>query len=182
MRTNPGLHTTQAHSRPSAGRFEARLRDGRIITVSRLAARSSPGRSRGAVFPGVGSHGPEGATLPVGWQARESDSGGRALGSAGFAPVPTRPGHAIAEVVVRPRLAGTGLGLLLLETMVLAASESGLGALTIFLPAGIEDFEPLVARLGGRLLPAHRGVQVCEIPLAPARRRYLRSGTHRSPA
>lgn len=147
---------------PEARRpFRAHLRDGREVEVSPMAADPTTGAGR------------------LGWittaVARRQPG---SLGLAWFAPMPATAGHALAEVVVSPGLAGSGLGLLLFDTVVLTAMASGVGSLTVFLPSQAEDFVPVVVGLGGRIASAGGEVLVAELPLGRGRRRYVGSGMH----
>lgn len=141
--------------------FRARLRDGREIEVSRMTADPATAAARqGWIATAAGRRRP-----------------GR-LGLAWFAPVPATAGHALAEVVVSPGLEGSGLGILLFDTVVLTAMAGGVASLTVFLPAGAEDFVPAVAGLGGRIASGGGEVLVVELPLARGPRRYVGSGMH----
>lgn len=141
--------------------FRATLRDGREIEVARMAGDPLRGIERRSwIATTVGRRGP-------GY-----------LGLAWLAPVPATAGHALAEVVVNQGLEGTGLALLLFDTVVLTATASGLGTLSLFLPAHAEDFSPPVGGLGGRIVSPGGQVMVVELPLGRGPRRYIGSGMH----
>lgn len=146
-----------------ADAFQANLRDGRTIEIHRMGApRGGPGER-------------------IGWTATEV---GRRqpgyLGLAWFAPIPTTAGHALAEVVINPGQQRSGLALILLDAVVLAAATLGIGSLTLFLPSQAEDFTPVIASFGGRIVSAGGEVLVAELPLDRGPRRYLGSGMHRA--
>lgn len=147
--------------RAEAG-FRATLRDGREIEVARMTGD----------HPGSGHE-------RRGWTATtvgRRDPG--YLGLAWLATVPATAGHALAEVVVNHGLEGTGLALLLFDTVVLTATATGIGTLSLFLPALAEDFGPTVKALGGRIVSAGGQVIVVELPLGRGPRRYIGSGMH----
>lgn len=153
------------HGAGGAGQpFRAILRDGREIEVSPLVAGvPAPGARHGWTATAVARRQP-------GY-----------LGLAWCAPVPSTAGHALAEVVVQPGLEGSGLGLLLFDTVVLAAVAAGVSSLTVFLPGHAEDFVPALAGLGGRVVSGGGPVLVAELPLGRGPRRYVGSGTHSVP-
>lgn len=147
-----------------AGTFEVSLRDGRAVEISPMGGTDHESAGR------------------LGWTAtlrgrRQPGS----LGLAWFAPVPAAEGQALAEVVVSPGLEGTGLGLLLFDTVVLTAMSLGVKVLTVFLPRPAEDFFPVLASAGGRVLSALDGVIVAAIPVGQGPRRFVGSGTHQAP-
>lgn len=155
----------RAVRRPAVGPgrvpFRARLRDRREVEVSPMAAEPVSGTGRlGWIATAVGRRHPG------------------SLGLAWFAPVPATAGHALAEVVVSPSLAGSGLGLLLFDTVVLTAVAAGVSSLTVFLPGQAEDFVPVVVGLGGRIASGGGRVLVAELPLGRGPRRYVGSGMH----
>jgi hypothetical protein len=138
--------------------FRATLRDGREIEVAPMA--------------GSGSE-------RTGWTATtvgRRDPG--YLGLAWFAPVPATARHALAEVVVNHGLEGTGLALLLFDTVVLTATATGVDTLSLFVPAHAEDFGRAVTGLGGRIVSSGGEVMVVELPLGRGPRRYIGSGMH----
>jgi hypothetical protein len=141
--------------------FRATLRDGREIEVARMTG-----------DPGNGNDRRSWTATTVG----RRDPG--YLGLAWFAPVPATAGHALAEVVVNHGLGGTGLALLLFDTVVLTATATGVGTLSLFLPAHAEDFSRAVSGLGGRIVSPGGQVMVVELPLGRGPRRYLGSGMH----
>lgn len=141
--------------------FRATLRDGREAEVAPM------------------DRDPEVAAGRLGWTA--TAAGRRqpgVLGLAWLATVPATAGHALAEVVVNHGLEGTGLALLLFDTVVLTATSAGVGVLTLFLPAQAEDFSPAVRALGGRIVSPGGQVMVVELPLGRGPRRYIGSGMH----
>lgn len=141
--------------------FRATLRNGRVVEVAEMSQE-----------PGATSR-------RLGWvaTAAERQQPG-ALGLAWFAPVPATAGHALAEVVLNPGSEGTGLALLLFDTVVLTAIAANIGSLSLFLPAHAEDFVPAVTALGGRILASGGAIMVVELPLGRAPRRYVGSGMH----
>lgn len=150
-----------AAGRGAEGGFRATLRDGREVAVTPMDQDAGVPAGR------------------LGWAATATGRRGPGvLGLAWLAAVPATAGHALAEVVVNHGLEGTGLALLLFDTVVLTATATGVDTLSLFLPARAEDFGQAVSGLGGRIVSPGGKVMVVELPLGRGPRRYIGSGMH----
>ena len=120
-----------------------------------------------------------GISLPTAWLATAADGPpGAELGIAWWSPLPWHRLTAIAEVKLGPEMTGTGLGRLLLDLVVMSATERGVEWLQVRLPGEDPELTRAVASLRGRALAGDEGANRFEIPLGTRSRRFHRSGVH----
>ena len=120
-----------------------------------------------------------GINLPTAWLATAAgDSLGTELGIAWWTPLPWHRLTAIAEVKLGPEMAATGLGRLLLDLVVMSATERGVEWLQVRIPEDATELAQAVATLRGRALSPEDGANRFEIPLGARSRRFHRSGVH----
>lgn len=175
--------------------YAARLTDGRTVRVTPIDRQDggTAGRQDGrdhlrevrSLITGLMDLGPTatetfGLSLPTAWAAGDPDRPGEGdLGIAWWTPIPYHRITAVAEVALAPGMAGTGLGRMLLDLLVLSAAERGVEWLQVRIPAAEEPrLAPVAKSLGGRVTDREGDVCFVEIPLAQGRRRFLRSGVH----
>jgi hypothetical protein len=183
----PMLETGEPSTPPlrRAKRVSATLGDGRTVEIRPLEPGMEPtgfgelGRTvaRMAGLDEVAAL-QMGVSVPVAWVA--GVAGGRDdLGIAWFTTLVGSPQIAAAEVRLASDATRLGLGPMLLDTVVLAATERGVTHMTMRLAEGADDYLPALGRYGARFSWNGDRVVTAELSLATGRRRFHWSGMHR---
>lgn len=121
-----------------------------------------------------------GISVPAAWLARLAPAlGAGELGLAWFTTLVGTPERAAAEVRLARGAARAGLGPMLLDTVVLAATERGVTCLTVRLGDHDDDYAPALGRYRARLSRSEGGVLTAELSLGSRLRRFHWSGLHR---
>ena len=143
---------------PARAPFQAQLSTGQAVRIEPIEA---------------------GSAMPAAWVARAPHGASdQDLGIAWWMSLPWRRRTAIGEVVLGPGQSAQGLGRVLLDLLVLSATECGIEWLQVRLPERTLDLDATVRRLNGRPVAGDPGR--IEIPLAHGHRRYHPSGFHRA--
>ena len=167
-------------------RFTATLGDGRTVVVRPLGNGEEPtgfgevGRTVGrmAALDEVEAL-QAGISVPTAWVAgvegRPAD-----LGLAWFTTLVGSPETAAAEVRLAAGATRLGLGPMLLDTLVIAATERGVACLSVRLSELADDYVPSLARHGARFTVSDGGVLTASLSLGGGQRRFHWSGMHRN--
>jgi hypothetical protein len=183
--------TTLRATPPLDPPFCARLGTGQAVQIERIGP-DTPRRQTGdpelselrALIASLLTLNPlaaeaHGINLPTAWLATTAgDSAGAELGIAWWTPLPWHRLTAIAEVKLSQEMNATGLGRLLLDLVVMSATERGVEWLQVRLPGDDPELARAVASLRGRALTGDEGANRFEIPLGTRSRRFHRSGVH----
>ena len=179
-------------ARPAADPpFQARLATGQTVQIERIGPETPmPETGDGelrelrSLIGGLLALSPlaaeaHGISLPTAWLATATGAGPATdLGVAWWTPLPWHRLTAIAEVKLAGGMAATGLGRLLLDLVVMSATERGVEWLQVRIPEDATELAQAVATLRGRALSPEDGANRFEIPLGTRSRRFHRSGVH----
>jgi len=166
--------------------FAATIGDGRTVDIEPLAA--------GAAVTAFGAIGRTvarlaaldsvdavqlGVSVPAAWLARVPGDPPLEAGLAWYTLLAGAPETAAGEVRLASSAARLGLGPMLLDTLVLAATERGVTRLTVRLAEESDDYLPALGRYRARFTSHGGGILTAHLSLGTGARRFHWSGLHR---